>query len=113
MVTVETGEAHVCTAANRRYLGQHESNGYCYSLFRNNPKLVRELTSRVASSKAWWRRGDRGSKISIVTPPAAQRGSLPARQIQTPSLSNKSTQLCLDYLLLFNTWLELYFIYIL
>lgn len=45
VVIEEHSVAHTCTAANRRYLGQRESNGYCYSLFRNNLEFVGKLMS--------------------------------------------------------------------
>lgn len=71
MATIRrAGEKRTCAraAANRRYLGQRESNGYCYSLFRNNPKLVRELTSRVATLESHGGPKISPANFSIVTP---------------------------------------------
>lgn len=75
MATIRrAGEKRTCAraAANRRYLGQRESNGYCYSLFRNNPKLVRELTSRVATLESHGGpKISRSSRLVAVEPRAS------------------------------------------
>lgn len=75
---------HVCIATNCRYLGQLESNGYCYSLFRNNPELVPKLTSdrRLAAPRCSKSQQLRHFLRSLPR----RRTTFPTREFQTPTL---------------------------
>ena len=75
----------VCTAANRRrYLGQLESNGYCYSLFRKLPtKLTRVCVCVCSALEDAGNFNDIAPRTYHLSLLSRRRGTLPAREFQT------------------------------